>query len=221
MTNHLPHPIKSGGAGVVASSPLKKFEDKKREPCDFEHWGKMVTWTLPQAHGLCFGIAPIQSSIQEHSKLINLMVNSKQPYQQEMFKVWNLIKNAYDSFILHDTVKPIKFIQWAGIHDVAIPKELRDSAESIDKRRTSQQQQSESTLQLSELEYIPPYMCLMLKGVKALNLSSDTRASMDDIMSWLEENWPSELEGKSERMIKSMATFLRRPEDKKGGITPS
>lgn len=38
-------------------------------------------------------------------------------------------------------------------------------------------------------------------------------------MTWLKKNWPADLEGKSDRMIKSMATLLRRPQDKKGGNT--
>lgn len=67
--------------------------------------------------------------------------------------------------------------------------------------------------------YIPAYLDLMLKAVKALNLSPDKRANMDNIINWLNNNWPPDLEGKSDRMIKSMATFLRRPQDKKGGNT--
>jgi len=135
MTNKLPDPISTRSSGGVVSSPLDKIEAKRREPCDFEHWGKMATWTLPQAHGLCFGIAPIEANHDQHGKLINLMAKSKQPYQQEMFKVWSLIQNAYDSYTLHDTVKPIKFIQWADIHGVSIPEELRNSVEDIEQKR--------------------------------------------------------------------------------------
>lgn len=67
--------------------------------------------------------------------------------------------------------------------------------------------------------YVPVYLELMFKAAKALNLSADKRANMDDIVGWLNENWPSGLEGKSDRMMKSMATLLRRPQDKKGGNT--
>ncbi|MCB1839518.1 MAG: hypothetical protein H6858_04780 [Rhodospirillales bacterium] len=146
MTNKLPDPIRPGRAGGVISSPINKLEEKKREPCDFEHWGKMATWTLPQAHGLCFGIALVQAGIYEHNKLIKLMAHSKQPYQQEMFKVWSLIKNAYDSIILPDRVKPIFFIQWADTHGVAIPKELRASVEETEhKRRETLDEAKDST----------------------------------------------------------------------------
>lgn len=67
--------------------------------------------------------------------------------------------------------------------------------------------------------YTPAYLDLMLKAVKALNLSPDRRLNKDAVISWLNENWPARLEGKSDRLIESMATLLRRPEDKKGGNT--
>lgn len=67
--------------------------------------------------------------------------------------------------------------------------------------------------------YIPAYMGLMLKGVGELSLSPDKRADMDSIIEWLNNNWPSDMDGKSARLIKYMATLMRRPEDKKGGNT--
>jgi hypothetical protein len=67
--------------------------------------------------------------------------------------------------------------------------------------------------------YTPAYLELMLKAVKALNLSLDRRLNKDAVIKWLNENWPARLEGKSDRLIESMATLLRRPEDKKGGNT--
>ncbi len=69
------------------------------------------------------------------------------------------------------------------------------------------------------ISYTPAYVKLMLKAVKALNLSPDKRANMDEITDWLDKNWPSDLEGKSQNLIKYMATLLRRPEDKRGGNT--
>jgi hypothetical protein len=67
--------------------------------------------------------------------------------------------------------------------------------------------------------YIPPYMQFMLKAVTALELSSDKRTDKKVIMNWLKQNWPADLDGKSDRMIDSMATMLRSPEHKKGGNT--
>lgn len=67
--------------------------------------------------------------------------------------------------------------------------------------------------------YTPAYLELMLKAVNALNLSPDKRANMDAVIDWLDKNWPPDLEGKSDRMIQSMATLLRRPQDKRGGNT--
>ncbi len=69
----------------------------------------------------------------------------------------------------------------------------------------------------SEEKYIPPYMALMLRAVEALKLTPDSRANKDLITEWLDTNWPVDLDGKSDRLIESMATLIRRPEDKKGG----
>lgn len=76
------------------------------------------------------------------------------------------------------------------------------------------------TDQIIEDFYIPEYLKLMLAGVQALGLSQDKRADIDTIKDWLNENWPNNLEGKSDRLIKYMATLMRRPEDKKGGNQP-
>lgn len=69
----------------------------------------------------------------------------------------------------------------------------------------------------SSHKYTPPYIEFMLKASKDLNLSHDKKANLEDIISWLNDNWPANLDGKSDVLIKYMATLLRRPEDKKGG----
>lgn len=74
--------------------------------------------------------------------------------------------------------------------------------------------------QTAAVSYIPIYLDLMLKAVKALDLSPDKRVNKDSVIDWLNKNWPAGLEGKSDRLIESMATLMRRPEDKKGGNTP-
>lgn len=70
------------------------------------------------------------------------------------------------------------------------------------------------------LDYIPPYVKLMLDAVLALELTSEKRIYKETIVRWLKDNWPDDLDGKSDRMIQSMATMLRSPEHKKGGNTP-
>lgn len=72
---------------------------------------------------------------------------------------------------------------------------------------------------VSELHYIRPYVRFMLDAVAALELTSEKRLHKDGIVRWLEDNWPDDLDGKSDRMIQSMATMLRSPEHKKGGNT--
>tara|TARA_R110000787_G_scaffold73456_4_gene163702 strand:- start:7593 stop:8237 length:645 start_codon:yes stop_codon:yes gene_type:complete len=71
-----------------------------------------------------------------------------------------------------------------------------------------------------DLSYTPPYIEFMLTAAKELNLSAEIRINKREVTRWLEENWPIELGRKSDRMIQYMATFLRRPEDLKGGNTP-
>ena len=71
----------------------------------------------------------------------------------------------------------------------------------------------------SRNSYVPAYLEFMLLAAKALHLSPDSRTNKKAISDWLTKNWPSDLEGKSDRLIEYMATLLRRPEDKKGGNT--
>lgn len=97
----------------------------------------------------------------------------------------------------------------------------KDSTSAIDKIKKYSKNRQKAIKPLGvNGEYTPPYLAFMLQAVKALNLCPEKRARIDDITEWLNENWPSHLEGKSDRIIKSMATLLRRPEDKKGGNTP-
>lgn len=190
------------------------------EPYDFEYWGKMSTWTLPQAHSLCVGTSPLDPpSISTYDNLINSMSKRQEPLLQNMVRVWLLLKNAYDAFELHDPIKPINFIAWADLHEIDIPGELRDSVERIEQRRASKRTQNDSPAKETALEYIPPYLEFMLLAARETRLSGDKREKIENIMGWLNANWPSGLEGKSNRMIRSMATLLRRPDDKKGGNT--
>lgn len=94
---------------------------------------------------------------------------------------------------------------------------LTQKAEELLRNRKSKIQGSPNPV--SQTQYIPSYLQLMLQAVQALNLSADKRANMDDIVKWLNQNWPPHLEGKSDRIIQSMATLLRRPQDKRGGNT--
>jgi hypothetical protein len=68
--------------------------------------------------------------------------------------------------------------------------------------------------------YIPPFIDLMLKAAAALNVNANERADIKDIKNWLRENWPERLGGRTKAKIKYMATFIRRPEDSRGGNTP-
>ena len=57
----------------------------------------------------------------------------------------------------------------------------------------------------------------MLRAVRELSPEAGNRIPKEIIENWLRENWPDELGKISKRKVVSMATFLRRPEDEKGG----
>ena len=65
--------------------------------------------------------------------------------------------------------------------------------------------------------YIPPYVAYMLRAISALDLRADTKLTKKQIEEWLRQHWPPELGQPSGSKIEYMATFLRRPEDERGG----
>jgi hypothetical protein len=103
------------------------------------------------------------------------------------------------------------------------PQELLDILE-LNKQESDRSENSSQNNQFYEDEfenipYTPAYLEFMLHAAKELNLSPDKRATMSHITKWLNDNWPPNLPGKSENLIGSMATLLRRPKDKLGGNT--
>lgn len=66
-------------------------------------------------------------------------------------------------------------------------------------------------------EYIPPYLAFMLRAVRELPLTPGTREKKETVIEWIKDNWSPEFGKLSTRKIDSMATFLRHPEDEKGG----
>jgi hypothetical protein len=69
-------------------------------------------------------------------------------------------------------------------------------------------------------EELHPYVAFMLKAINSLPFDSTGRLSKGIIMIWLKQNWPPSLGRDSDLKVKTMATFLRRPEDEKGGNHP-
>jgi hypothetical protein len=65
--------------------------------------------------------------------------------------------------------------------------------------------------------YVPPYVEFMMRASRALLLDHEQKVPKDEIVHWLKEHWPKNLGKMSESKIQYMATFLRRPEDEKGG----
>jgi hypothetical protein len=68
-------------------------------------------------------------------------------------------------------------------------------------------------------EYIPPYIDFMLRVVRELELSPEHRMPKKLIEDWIKKKWPPELGNNSQRKRELMATFLRHPDDEKGGNT--
>lgn len=69
--------------------------------------------------------------------------------------------------------------------------------------------------------YTPPYIEFMLEASEKLQLSGTKKISKDDILHWLTQNWPTHFGKPSDRKLEYMATFLRRPENEKGGYIKS
>lgn len=64
-----------------------------------------------------------------------------------------------------------------------------------------------------------PYLAFMLKVAHSdLFEVSSRRVPKKTVEQWLRENWPSGLGDPTPTKISTMATFLRRPEDEKGGV---
>jgi hypothetical protein len=70
--------------------------------------------------------------------------------------------------------------------------------------------------------FIPAFIAYMLRGVRELGISEGSRRPKDQIEHWLRQNWPEEEWGPpSQKIIETMATLMRPPEDRRGGIIPS
>lgn len=66
-------------------------------------------------------------------------------------------------------------------------------------------------------EQLPPYLRFMIEAAKQLGVSGSERLPKQHIISWLENNWPRGLGAPSNSKLEFMATFLRHPDDEKGG----
>jgi hypothetical protein len=70
--------------------------------------------------------------------------------------------------------------------------------------------------------FIPPFIAYTLRGVKELRISEGSRTPKDQIEHWLRQNWPKEAWGRpSDKLIDTMATMMRQPEYRRGGLIPS
>ena len=69
--------------------------------------------------------------------------------------------------------------------------------------------------------FLSPYIHFMIRASRELEIHPDNMPIKDNVKEWLIANWPSEFgaldPNRRNDEIEKMATFLRRPEDKKGG----
>lgn len=65
-----------------------------------------------------------------------------------------------------------------------------------------------------------PYLAFMIVAARDAPFSSKGRTSKKTLERWIRDNWPDGLGEATETKITNMATFLRRPEDERGGIHP-
>ena len=63
-----------------------------------------------------------------------------------------------------------------------------------------------------------PYVRLLLAATNAGMFKGNNRVEKKVIEHWLQQNWPPELGQSSPTKIATLATYLRRPEDEKGGL---
>ncbi len=92
----------------------------------------------------------------------------------------------------------------------------RDVLAAMIEGRVLRKTESQSKAGVADAEDLPPYLSFMIFAASELNLPSQMMTK-DSIADWLDEHWPADLDGKSNRMIDAMATLLRSPDAKKGG----
>lgn len=62
------------------------------------------------------------------------------------------------------------------------------------------------------------YLEFIQQATSELGMSPDKVMPKKNITDWLKNNWPPELGECSERIVETMATIMREPEDRKGGF---
>ena len=64
-----------------------------------------------------------------------------------------------------------------------------------------------------------PYMAFLIRAAREGPFAPSGRTPKKVIEGWLRDNWRPELGKLTDTKVENMATFLRRPDDEKGGIT--
>jgi hypothetical protein len=101
-------------------------------------------------------------------------------------------------------VAPKVFIEWVKQKRIEAPKEMLAALDN-------------SITGTGDLpEYVSPYIQLMLKASKELQITEDSAPTHEALKKWLSDNWPSDLIV-SENLLKMMATLTRSEKHAKGG----
>lgn len=75
---------------------------------------------------------------------------------------------------------------------------------------------SDTPASLDEKQF--PYLAFMLNATNSGLFNQSKRTPKKTIEAWLHRNWPSDLREPTDTKVRNMASFLRRPEDEKGGL---
>lgn len=62
-----------------------------------------------------------------------------------------------------------------------------------------------------------PYLEFMITAAGETGLATGKRLPKKTLENWIKNNWPASLGAPTDRKVVYMATFLRRPDDEKGG----
>lgn len=197
--------------GTVAIPIRKTLQDFVGEEYDYKYWANLAYWNYDEAVLLALDVDP-------NGEAANAKTRSGDPIEKKFEQLVTLIDRAQKQGQIKNRIKPVEFMKWLNSVGYSLAGELEKILNSKH-LVTSAQPSSISSNDVSLAPYLPPYIKFMLEAVSALGLDSEKHVSLIIVKAWLNENWPDDLDGKSDRLIHSMATMIRRPQDKKGGNT--
>lgn len=104
---------------------------------------------------------------------------------------------------------------------VGLPNGATASLGHVNIRRLDLLAEFEPALEVAPTPSLPPslspYLIFMLRASAAVIEPGKPRPGKKEVVAWIEDHWPVEFGERAPRKVQPMATFLRWPEDQKGG----